>query len=122
MLKMVPTSHPVEGSEDSPELAAGGQERDADRDVPWYKLGACRGMDIDLFFPRSGEKTPDEVVEACNSCIVRKECEAAGQSESGIWGGLSERARRRRVRQEDAVGEKSTGRDLGLGEADTPAA
>lgn len=122
MLEMVQSGDPVDGLGAALEPDGATHEQDVARPVPWYELGACRGMDIDLFFPGSGEKTPDEVVEACSSCIVRKECEAAGQTEFGIWGGLSERARRRRVRQEDAVGEKSTGRDLGLGEADTPAA
>ena len=98
------------------------RDQDLDRSVPWYKLGACRGMDIDLFFPSRGEKTPDEVVEACSSCVVRKECEEAGRAEYGIWGGLSERARRRRVRKKGTEVGPPLGDDLGLREVDTPAA
>ena len=88
------------------------RDQNVDRRVPWYKLGACRGMDTDLFFPGRGEKTPDEVVEACSSCTVRKECETAGQAEFGVWGGFSERARRRtrRVRRK-AAEEKSASAD-----------
>lgn len=56
-------------------------------------------MDIDVFFPGPGEKISEEVAEVCGSCTVRKECETAGMGEYGIWGGLSERARRvRRAR------------------------
>lgn len=86
MLEMVSSSDLGGGAEAAPEK---------DMSVPWYEQGACRGMDVALFFPGRGEKIPDEVEEACRSCVVRKECEAAGLEEFGIWGGRSERARRR---------------------------
>lgn len=56
-------------------------------------------MDVNLFFPVRGEKVAEEVVAACDSCTVRRECGEAGRREFGIWGGLSERARHRTRRR-----------------------
>ena len=63
--------------------------------------GACVGMDTALFFPGRGESCgPAKAV--CAGCVVREECGefalAAGIRE-GIFGGLSERERRK-VRRE----------------------
>ena len=60
-------------------------------------LGSCRGMDPDIFFPDRGESlTPAKTV--CADCIVRDEClEYAldNRERFGVWGGTSERERRR---------------------------
>ena len=104
MLAMALASDPVDGFGDTSEPVDAAQNQNGGRSAPWYELGACRGMDTDMFFPHRGEKVPDEVLEACSSCIVREECETAGRREFGIWGGLSERARRRMRREEEAAG------------------
>lgn len=63
----------------------------------WQKKGACRGTDPDLFFPERGASTRD-AKEVCRGCKVRLEClEWALErgEKQGIWGGLSERERRK---------------------------
>lgn len=70
-------------------------------------LGSCRGMDPDVFFPDRGESlAPAKAV--CAECIVRDECleYALDHGERfGVWGGTSERERRklRRARREAAA-------------------
>ena len=62
---------------------------------------AYRGMDSSLFFPARGELTT-AAKSVCESCQVRYECLESSLTtpaeKFGIWGGLSERERRR-VRQ-----------------------
>ncbi len=57
----------------------------------------CMGVDPDLFFPERGASTR-EAKEVCRGCVVREECleYALDNGEKfGIWGGMSERERRR---------------------------
>ncbi len=75
---------------------------------PWKEDAACRGTDPDVFFPSRGE---DLVVAraVCAGCPVRGECldfALAHNEKFGVWGGLSERERRRvrRGRREMAHG------------------
>lgn len=67
----------------------------------WQDLANCKGVDPDLFFPERGASTR-ESKGVCKGCTVRDDClEYAldtGQK-FGIWGGLSERERRRIRRQ-----------------------
>lgn len=70
-------------------------------DMAWYELGECQGVDPDLFFPGRGESTV-EAREICDGCQVREQCLewALEHAEKfGIWGGMSERERRR-IRRE----------------------
>lgn len=67
----------------------------------WQDGANCKGVDPDLFFPERGSSTR-EAKEVCRGCIVRENClEFALQNgeKFGIWGGLSERERRRIRRQ-----------------------
>jgi WhiB family transcriptional regulator, redox-sensing transcriptional regulator len=69
-------------------------------------LGSCRGMDPEIFFPDRGESLRP-AKEVCGGCIVRDEClEYAldNRERFGVWGGTSERERRRlrRARREAA--------------------
>ena len=55
------------------------------------------GVDPDLFFPERGASTR-EAKEVCRGCVVREDCleyALANGEKFGIWGGLSERERRR---------------------------
>lgn len=67
-------------------------------DAQAWKLRAnCMGVDPDLFFPERGASTKN-AKEVCFGCVVRDEClEYALQNgeKFGIWGGMSERERRR---------------------------
>jgi WhiB family transcriptional regulator, redox-sensing transcriptional regulator len=63
----------------------------------WQDNANCLGVDPDLFFPERGASTR-EAKEVCRGCIVRQDCleyALANGEKFGIWGGLSERERRR---------------------------
>ena len=63
----------------------------------WKRKANCMGVDPDLFFPERGSSTR-EAKEVCRGCVVRDECleYAVTYGEKfGIWGGLSERERRK---------------------------
>jgi len=63
----------------------------------WKARANCMGVDPDLFFPERGMSTR-EAKEVCRGCVVREDCleyALANGEKFGIWGGLSERERRR---------------------------
>ncbi len=64
---------------------------------PWMDQASCVGVSPDLFFPERGESTADAkaVCRACPVCGDCLEYALAGSEKFGIWGGLSERERRR---------------------------
>ncbi len=73
-------------------------------DLSWQDLANCRGADPDLFFPERGASTRT-AKSICRECSVRVEClefAIAGSEKFGIWGGMSERERRR-VRRERQI-------------------
>lgn len=60
-------------------------------------LGSCRGTDPDVFFPDRGESL-EPAKSICAECIVRDECleyALENRERFGVWGGTSERERRR---------------------------
>lgn len=62
----------------------------------WMDHAACRGHDTEDFFPTRGELTATAKA-ICMECPVRAECGDYGAREKhGIWGGMSERQRRRK--------------------------
>jgi len=66
-------------------------------DRSWQEYANCLGVDPDLFFPERGASTR-EAKEVCRGCVVGGDCleYALNNSEKfGIWGGMSERERRR---------------------------
>ena len=63
----------------------------------WTAGGLCAQVDPELFFPELGGSTR-EAKAVCAGCEVRAECLAhalAHHERHGVWGGLSERERRR---------------------------
>jgi WhiB family redox-sensing transcriptional regulator len=67
----------------------------------WQDQANCLDVDPDLFFPERGASTR-EAKEVCKGCIVREDCleyALANGEKFGIWGGLSERERRKLRRQ-----------------------
>jgi WhiB family transcriptional regulator, redox-sensing transcriptional regulator len=63
----------------------------------WQERALCAETDPEAFFPEKGGSTR-EAKKICTGCEVRAECleYALGNDERfGIWGGLSERERRR---------------------------
>ena len=73
----------------------GEQEQD------WQERALCAQTDPEAFFPEKGGSTR-EAKKICSGCEVRAEClEYALEHDErfGIWGGMSERERRRLKRQ-----------------------
>lgn len=69
----------------------------SDEDREWIAKANCRGIDPELFFPERGESLRP-AQEVCAGCVVRDECleyAIAYGEHHGIWGGTSERERRR---------------------------
>lgn len=65
--------------------------------LPWFTEAKCLNADPDVFFPEKGGSTR-EAKRICGECPVRAEClEYALESDErfGIWGGMSERERRK---------------------------
>jgi len=72
-----------------------------ERPGSWQARANCMGVDPDLFFPERGSSTR-EAKEVCRGCVVREDClefAIANSEKFGIWGGMSERERRRIRRQ-----------------------
>jgi WhiB family redox-sensing transcriptional regulator len=68
-----------------------GEEQD------WQERALCAQTDPEAFFPEKGGSTR-EAKRICSGCEVRAECleyALAHDERFGIWGGLSERERRR---------------------------
>ena len=67
----------------------------------WQERALCAQTDPEAFFPEKGGSTRD-AKRVCTSCEVRQHClEYALQNDErfGIWGGLSERERRKLKRR-----------------------
>ncbi len=66
-------------------------------ELGWQTEALCAQTDPEAFFPEKGGSTRD-AKKVCASCTVRSECleyALANDERFGIWGGLSERERRR---------------------------
>jgi WhiB family transcriptional regulator, redox-sensing transcriptional regulator len=72
-------------------------EEDDAGGLAWQDRALCAQTDPEAFFPEKGGSTR-EAKKVCRACEVRTEClEYALEHDErfGIWGGLSERERRR---------------------------
>lgn len=69
--------------------------------TPWSTRAACRGLDPLIFFPATDEEA-GRAKTVCSECDVRELCleHALGTRErEGVWGGHTERERRRITRR-----------------------
>lgn len=80
-------------------------EQQQGSDVPmnptWRQRAACRGIDPEVFYPSSDEEA-EEAKGICAGCPVRQPClehALAHREKDGVWGGATERERRRILRQ-----------------------
>jgi WhiB family transcriptional regulator, redox-sensing transcriptional regulator len=65
--------------------------------LSWQERSLCAQTDPEAFFPEKGGSTR-EAKKVCVGCEVRAECleyALANDERFGIWGGLSERERRK---------------------------
>ena len=91
-------SGPEAGRDD--EHRADAEQRGDDVDegpLAWQERALCAQTDPEAFFPEKGGSTRD-AKRICTSCDVRGECleyALSNDERFGIWGGLSERERRR---------------------------
>lgn len=70
---------------------------DDENQLAWQTDSLCAQTDPEAFFPEKGGSTRD-AKKICTSCEVRNQClEYALENDErfGIWGGLSERERRK---------------------------
>ena len=77
------------------ELFAAAEEQE------WQERALCAQTDPEAFFPEKGGSTR-EAKRICAGCEVRSECleyALAHDERFGIWGGLSERERRKLKRR-----------------------
>jgi WhiB family redox-sensing transcriptional regulator len=68
-----------------------------DNPLAWQSDSLCAQTDPEAFFPEKGGSTRD-AKKICGSCEVRPQClqyALANDERFGIWGGLSERERRK---------------------------
>ena len=99
--------HPAPTDAPSPDPDA---DRDAtpEFDESWMLRGSCRGAQTRAFFPSDGSGV-EAAQRICRACPVQAECleyALRHRIEQGVWGGASERERRRilrRRRQADPV-------------------
>lgn len=73
--------------------------------LAWQADGLCAQTDPEAFFPEKGGSTRD-AKRICIGCEVKKQCleyALANEERFGIWGGLSERERRKLRRERKAA-------------------
>ena len=76
---------------------AGNDDEEATSELEWQERALCAQTDPEAFFPEKGGSTR-EAKRVCMSCEVRVQCldyALENDERFGIWGGLSERERRR---------------------------
>ena len=67
----------------------------------WRSQARCRGLDPEIFYPQV-EDEADEAKSICAQCPVRVPCleyALSARERDGIWGGCTEKERRRIIRQ-----------------------
>jgi WhiB family transcriptional regulator, redox-sensing transcriptional regulator len=72
------------------------------RPPKWTELAVCTEVGTELFYPEEGTSTAAPAAAICRSCEVRLTClrdALTRPGELGVWGGFSERARRRVARE-----------------------
>lgn len=72
-----------------------------EEDRPWAAAAECRGEDPTQFFP-GPDDDPAPALSICARCRVKTECleyAIEARERYGIWGGTTERQRRRMMRR-----------------------
>jgi WhiB family redox-sensing transcriptional regulator len=74
---------------------------EANMDTEWMAKGRCNEVSPSVFFPSDGVGV-DVARKICQDCDVKSICleyALANRIDHGVWGGTSERERRRILRQ-----------------------
>ena len=67
------------------------------KEINWRQLGACRGLEPSIFYPDDDDDGM-EAKSVCADCGVRVACleySLQVREKAGVWGGATERERRR---------------------------
>ena len=71
--------------------------------LKWRAAGLCKGSDPLVFYPPAEDDSlAEEAKTICSMCAVRQPClefALTTREKHGVWGGLTERERRRLLRQ-----------------------
>jgi WhiB family redox-sensing transcriptional regulator len=70
------------------------------KNLVWRQRAACRGVEPEVFYPVSDEDA-EEAKAICRGCPVRETClefALVNRERDGVWGGATERERRRMLR------------------------
>jgi WhiB family redox-sensing transcriptional regulator len=76
-------------------------DKTENKNIDWRVEAVCAQTDQEAFFPEKGGSTR-EAKKVCLSCEVREKClewALANDERHGVWGGLSERERRKLKRK-----------------------
>lgn len=75
----------------------------SDAALSWEDRSACRGLEATIFYPDPDDEVgTDRALAVCRGCDVREHCLEHALSlreHTGIWGGATERDRRRILRR-----------------------
>jgi WhiB family transcriptional regulator, redox-sensing transcriptional regulator len=69
--------------------------------LAWRARAACRGVDPDIFYPLDDDDAEDAKA-VCAQCPVQQAClewALTNRERDGVWGGATERERRRIIRR-----------------------
>ena len=75
------------------------------QELKWWDLGACRGLNESLFYADDDEGA-EAAKAVCARCHVQDSCldhALSFREKAGVWGGATERDRRRMIRQRRRV-------------------
>ena len=84
-----------------PEMTATTGSTHPSTDDDWRDQAACLGLDPQVFYPTTDDEA-DEARRICDACAVKDDCleyALARREKDGVWGGATERDRRRIIRQ-----------------------
>ena len=88
-------------------------------DTQWFERAACKGLNPDMFHPKRGGSTT-QAKAVCAVCPVQPDCleyALVTGERFGIWGGVTEKQRKRmRVARQRAAGKYHVRRDRSLEE------
>jgi WhiB family redox-sensing transcriptional regulator len=83
--------------------SAGGVDRTEEMQMisEWRRYARCNGTDPEVFYPSTDDEAGDAKA-ICAVCPVREPClehAITAREKQGVWGGLTERERRRLIRR-----------------------
>jgi WhiB family redox-sensing transcriptional regulator len=70
-------------------------------ELAWRRHSACRGLDPQIFYPETDDEA-EPAKRVCGACAVQETClefALQGREKEGVWGGATEKERRRILRQ-----------------------